>query len=161
MKETQHTTRARSYSSAVLRPYQCTSQSNFDGTSFAGITIFKEDSRVRKGLLETINKETHSGTKSETSNDMMETVLHTAGTGNYTEQHASRIDREAYQTTPNRVQRRKGGSANCCKLANRAAAADGASKSLGSHAIDGPNLAFWAGVGIAILFQISAVLILA
>lgn len=142
----------------MLRPFQCTSQSNFDGASLADTTIFKKDSRAQKGLLEAINKEAHSATKSETSNDMNETVLHTAETGNYTEKH-TRIDRESYQTTPNRVQRRKGSSSSftCCKAIDRAAAAGG---SLGSHAIDGPNLAFWAGVGTAILFQISAILVL-
>lgn len=144
----------------VLRPFQRTTQSNFDETSFADHSIFKKDPRVQKGLLEVINRKAHSATKPETSNYINETILYTAETGDSTEQHTSRIDREAYQTTPNRVQRRKGGSFNCCKRTT-AAAAGGTSKSLGSHVIDGPNLAFWAGVGIAILFQISAVLVLA
>lgn len=128
--------------------------------SVADTTIVKDDSKTRKRLLEAINRNVHAATKFEASGTLSGNLLHTAGKRNSTEQRTRRIDSEVYQTTPKRMQRRKGlGATSCCK---RSAAGSGqVSESLGLHALDGPNLAFWAGVGIAILFQISVALVLA
>lgn len=133
---------------------------NLDNTAFADIYILKNDFKSHINLFKTNSSIDDTVRIPGSSIVVEESVLHGAGRNGSTEQIRSKINHEAYQITPRGLQRRKGGklpNQNCC----RPKATVVVGSSLGVRVIDGPGLAFWAGVAMAILFQVSVVLALA
>lgn len=106
----------------------------------------------------------HAIPKLESAMTLRNKTLHSTAAYGSTDYGPSTIDTQAYQTSPRKLGRRKGGhfttgTALCCM--NTADVIDGAGESSGLRTTDGPGMAFWVGVGMAILFQVSVIVALA